>query len=674
MEDYVNHGPNMEQPEGEPSPRQSAPDQAGPAIPPYPPIPTAAESPAQAAGKREFIFAAAVIACSVLLCNFVLYGGFHLGFAIAEVGMIVCCALYLKANGHRFDWYSGSLLGISVVIVAGFGRSDDSFVKAVMVLFLLTAVNLSLCLAARQNRRNPGVFSSLLDAPRALFMLGVGGMGASGKGLVRGIQASGTGGRKTGSVLLGLVISVPILIVMIPLLMDADAAFEGLLNLLPEIAVSEYLISALWGVLLAWVLYSRGVGMNRRNRPCQAESCRRGMNTLTVTTILSVVCVLYAVYLISQLAYFAGGFAGILPEEFTLAEYARRGFFEMAWLCAINLLLICGSVALIRREAPRFMRLCCLFIGAVTIFLVATASAKMFMYIGSYGLTRLRVLTEVIMLWLALTTLIVGVWLFKPALPYMKLVVLTAMVMGALVFWVDVDTVVARYNVNAYRSGKLETVDMDHMDTLGYGATPYIYQLVDDADPEISLRAKENLRRRRFTVEDFRQWNYVYARASAILKEFHGAEDQKLYDQLQSLLGFEIPRGTMIKASGCYQPEMVNGQQFFRIRFTPEDGAELEAMLQELEWNKAPMHVKLEWGVYGKGGFDSWFTDLYDIDSPSVNGYWMFRNLDPRIGDPSSPEGLLTRVDPHFWLVCYDSDRCTLDFFLLDLTTAEAEK
>lgn len=625
------------------------------------------------AGKWEFLFAGAIALCSILICNFILYGGFHLGFAIAAGMLILVSAAYLKVTGHRFDWYSGSLLVLSLFIAAGFGRSNDGFVKFVMLMFLLTAVNLSLCLAAKQNRRSPSGLSSLLDAPRALFVLGIGGMGASSKGLVRGLKNCGTAGRKTGAVALGLLISLPILIIMVPLLMDADAAFEGLLNLLPEVELGEYFHSALWGVFLGWILYARGVRLNRQPRPQSAKSGFGGINSLTVGTILSAVCLLYCVYLVSQLAYLAGGFSGILPEEFTMAEYARRGFFEMAWLCVINLLLICGSIALVRKDpkAPGFVRGCCLFIGIVTLFLVATASAKMFLYIGSYGLTRLRVLTEVIMLWLALTTLIVCIWLFLVKIPYMKLVVLTAMVMGAVVFWVDVDTVVASYNVNAYQSGKLETVDMDHLDSLGYSATPYIYRLIDDDDPEVNQRAREILRRSNFTVDDFREWNWDYARASAILKEFHAKEERQVYALLHELLGLESPIGSLEKFWN-YQPEMTNGQQFFRLRLSNDEHEAFVAQLQEAGWEELPLHIDLRRAVFGLGATDSLFTDLERGISIPTHGYYLFTDLHPDAQNPSDPDSLLTRAYPHFWLACYDSSNRLLYFFRLDMTAEDS--
>lgn len=489
-------------------------------------IPAAPETvSAFRAGKEELLFALLILMVSILLCNTVYSGGFRLGFALTAVIALCISAGYLKRSGRKFDWYSGSLLVLSLIIAGGFGRSGDAFVKFVMFHFLLVGANLSFCIAAGQNRRSPNGAASLLDAPRAVFKLGMGSMGPAAKGLTEGIQHGGETTRKFGSVAMGLLISVPVLAVMTGLLMDADAAFQGLMDLLPRGDVEEYLISGLWGFFLGWLLYSRGVALHRGSKPREEKKIRRGLQALTVNTVLCAVCVLYLVYLLSQLAYLSGGFAGILPEGFTMAEYARRGFFEMATLCGVNLTVICGCVWLVEKHngVPGLTKLCGAFIGGVTVFLVGTASAKMLLYIESYGLTRLRVLTEVITLWLGLTTLFVTVWLFRPKLPYMKAVVLSAMIVGAAVLWVDVDSMVAKYNVESYQSGKLETVDLQYMRSLNVSAVPYIQELTEDEDPAVAGEARQLLityARWYPENDDWRDWTWASARAQEILEQY----------------------------------------------------------------------------------------------------------------------------------------------------------
>lgn len=487
--------------------------------------------PALMARGREFIFGGITLLLSILLCNFIFYGGFQLAFGLTAAALIGVSWLYLKSAGRRLGGYEKALLALSAVICLGFGRSDDGFVKFVMLLFLFTTVNLALCIGAGQNRRSPDGAMSLLDAPRAFYALGMGNLGKSASGLTAGIRQGGAATRRIGAVGAGLLISVPILAVMVSLLMNADAAFEGLMDLLPEFRLEEYLQSALWGVGLGWILYTRGVSLTKFPRPQNAKNSSRGVNPLTVNTVLCMVCLVYGVYLFSQLAYLSGGLAGILPQGYTLAEYARRGFFEMAWLCCINLAILCLVIRLIRQaKLPRVTKIAGTFLSAVTVFLVITASAKMLLYIDSYGLTRRRVLTEVIMLWLALTTILVTIRLFRPGFGYMKAVVLTAMILGTLVFWADVDTVVARYNVRAYQAGKLETVDVTHIGNLNAAGIPWLAELAEDGDPKVAETARNLLDARLenpeyyfYEIEDFRGWNFARAKGAEAMDTWEKA-------------------------------------------------------------------------------------------------------------------------------------------------------
>lgn len=477
-------------------------------------------------GKRELVFAAGILLSSMLLCNGLLYGGANLAFAAGLTGIQLSTFFYLRSHGHRGGRYTGILLILSLAITAAFPRSADGAMKFFMVCILLTVPSLAFCLMAGQNRQDSAGIASLLDAPRAMFAFGMGRMAESGRGIREACKSTGTVGKKGGAVALGLVIAIPLLAILVPLLMSADAAFEGLLDLMPEFRWEEWLTTALLGGSVGYVLYTRGAALQHLPKSDTAVKNRKGLNALTVNTVLIAVAAVYLAYLVSQLAYLVGGFSGILPAEFTLAEYARRGFFEMGWLCAINLTLIALAVGLVsaREKAPLLTRILCLFLGAVTLFLVATASAKMLLYIGSYGLTRLRVLTEVFMIWLALTTVVVCIWLFRPKLPYMKLVLVVGLVFCAALMWADVDTQVARYNVRAYQSGKLETVDVLYLGDLNDAAVPYLAELAQDDDPAVAKKAEYLLKHWYARNPDLRSWNYAQARAAEILENYASNE------------------------------------------------------------------------------------------------------------------------------------------------------
>lgn len=484
-------------------------------------------------GKRELLFAAGILLFSVILCNCLFYApGIGLVFGLSAAGILVSTFLYLRICGHRADRYTTALLALSLLLTAVLPLSDDSVLKVLLLFPLLTVPSLAFCLMAGRNRRAPGGVLSLLDAPRALLSFGFGRMAEAGRGILDAFRG-GTIGKRSGSVILGLLIALPVVAILVPLLIFADAAFEGLMELLPEFQWHEIISSALLGFGVAWVLYTRGAALHHMPGTEPEIKVRKGLNAITVNTVLIAAALVYAAYLISQLAYFAGGFSGILPEDYTMAEYARRGFFEMGWLCAINLGLIALSMGLVtaKGRAPLLTKLLCLFLGAVTLFLVAAASAKMLLYISAYGLTRLRVLTEVFMLWLAAVTAAVCFWIFRPKTAYMKFALILALVLWAGLMAVDVDRQVARYNVRAYQNGNLETVDMTHLSDLSDSAVPYLLELAEESDWEIAQQAESILvkRARSFARQepDLRSWNLPEARARALLAEYIGENEEK---------------------------------------------------------------------------------------------------------------------------------------------------
>ncbi len=506
---------------------QEQPNLQNPAPPAWPPAP--APEPVFPLGKWELLFGLGVLLFSLLLCNSLMAAGPHLGFALGSLGVMGCTFGWLWSRGLRPGKYAAALLLLSLAILAAFPRSDDPVLKSLVLMALPILSSLAFCLAAGQNRRDPAGAASLLDGPRTIFSLGIGQMPASFRGVRDACKSTGPVGKKGGAVALGLLLAIPLAAILVPLLMRADAAFEGLLSLLPPFRWDEAISTVILGGGLGCVLFTRAAALCHLPKPSGAAKPRKRLSAITVNTALTAVALIYLVYLFSQLAYFIGGFSGILPRNFTLAQYARRGFFEMAWLCAVNLGIIALALSLLAREKPLSTRLLCLFLGLVTLFLVAAASAKMLLYIRSFGLTRLRLLTQIFMVFLACAAVFVCVWLFHPKTPYMELTVVLGLALCAGLMWADVDTQVARYNVRAYQSGRLETVDVEYLAALNFGAVPYLEDLTRDENPQVAADAKAALHRKLNILpeSDVRGWNWAREQARPILEAYTDAASRR---------------------------------------------------------------------------------------------------------------------------------------------------
>ena len=211
----------------------------------------------------------------------------------------------------------------------------------------------------------------------------------------------------------------------------------------------------------------------------------------------------------------------------------------MAVLVVLNLGMVGISNVLVRKngKAPLSTRLFSLFLLLFSFVLIATSFSKMVLYVGSFGLTQLRVLTSLFMLWLALWVLSAVVTLFRPRFPHMKVAVLAALVLACAASWADVNTVIARYNVTAYQTGKLETVDVETFYFLGDAAVPYAAQLTEDKNELVAQDAdaflidwakahsdwytdEKGVERFTFDDVDWRSWTYAEAQAREVIVDY----------------------------------------------------------------------------------------------------------------------------------------------------------
>ena len=113
-------------------------------------------------------------------------------------------------------------------------------------------------------------------------------------------------------------------------------------------------------------------------------------------------------------------------------------------------------------------------------------------YISLYGLTRLRVLTSIFMIMLALIFIIIILKLLFSKIKYIKPIIIVCTLTLLSISMVNINTVIADYNYKNFKAGKIE-MDVSQIDSLGISGIPVLTMLVDESDEEISFRAKEAL-------------------------------------------------------------------------------------------------------------------------------------------------------------------------------------
>ncbi len=445
--------------------------------------------PRMGSDKRDLILAAVLLAVSVLFANFSLFGGFRLGYSLGYAAVLLCSGWYLGSRLQKPSLYGWFCLFATVASLGIFVWHADGAMRFFTVVGMTLLSALVLLDSARIGTDRSGTVACIVDSMRLLIGRPMSHLSTAIPAIFLVKNGDTVEKRRFGGALLGVLCALPALLVLVPLLVGADAAFEGLLThtLLDHFA--EVFASAVVGVLLFLVLYSLmfSVRHDLSGSAATSASPRKGISAGGINAFLGTISAVYVLYLFSQLAYFFSAFSGILPEDYTVAQYARRGFFEMCAVCAINLLLVSVCLGLSRKQegqAPLSTRLISLFVLLFSVGMVATALSKMILYIGSFGMTRRRVLTGVFMVMLGLVLLFVIVRLFSVRFPYMRACVVAVALIGLTVGYVDVDTFIARYNITAYEQERLEELDVHHLTELSEGALPYLVELWTDSRPE----------------------------------------------------------------------------------------------------------------------------------------------------------------------------------------------
>lgn len=292
------------------------------------------------------------------------------------------------------------------------------------------------------------------------------------------------------SILRGLLLALPIVVVFLALLSTADLVFgdyvERALAWLNLEQLLDWALRAtvilISGVFLLGALVAALRNPGRRTLIGENPPILRPFLGFTETIlVLSLVTVVFALFVVVQFAYLFGGEANIDAAGYTYAEYARRGFGELVAVAFLALGMIYGLAAITDLSASRrwrvFLGLCTAIVLLVGVMLVS-AFQRLVLYEQAYGFSRLRTYTHVAIGWLAVAFVIFLILLARRRLRAVALAALaTAAGFAATLAILNVDDFIVEKNEARY----LETDDLD---------VSYLSSLSDDAVPALVALAE----------------------------------------------------------------------------------------------------------------------------------------------------------------------------------------
>ncbi|MBQ8397327.1 MAG: DUF4173 domain-containing protein [Clostridia bacterium] len=415
----------------------------------------------------------------------------------ALTALLIATPLYLRRFDIRLSLPAYLLYALLPLFALPQLLSDNSAVYAVSMaatLFGYLYVVHYLC-AGFGRARLPGE-AILLDGGKAVFGMPLSEFGAAPAALaqIKGKRV----GRTVGLILAGLALAlIPTLIVTV-LLASADDGFSDLIDdifshALPDFDAPLLLVSLFFAIPLCCYVFGHlwACGTHSLGGGVSEETYRKSVTVCRIIPIpmacaaVAPLLIVYLLFFSTQIPYFVGGFTGTLPEGLTYAAYARRGFFELCAVAVIDAgMLVCLNLFTKRDtdRLPLLPRAVSLMLSLSTLILLSTATAKMLLYVDTYGLSRKRVYTLWLMALLAVYFVIQIVRLFVPRLRASALVFAAVVLFVGVFLFADFDRIIAEYNVDAYLSGEMEAVDVDMLSDMSASAVSSLLRLYDEAD------------------------------------------------------------------------------------------------------------------------------------------------------------------------------------------------
>lgn len=300
--------------------------------------------------------------------------------------------------------------------------------------------------------------------------------------------------RTLGKVLIGLLISLPLLIIVISLLSSADGGFNYILSLLPnwlgrQVSFGEGTVRFLWviffGLLFFMYLWGfidfkryesearTGDALEERLAEWAADVEKPRLDPVITATVLIAINMVYVLFVAIQFSYLFGAGQGLLPEGQSYAEYARSGFLELVVVTAINftimllVMLLSGEEKGLVQSMNRVMLYVLLACSGVMLY---SGYQRLLLYEEMYGYTYTRFLVHAFMIFLGLLLIIAGCRIRWKQIPLAKCYIVLGLCAYVLMNYIGMDQIIAEKNIQRYReTGRIDAV---YLSNLSVEATP----------------------------------------------------------------------------------------------------------------------------------------------------------------------------------------------------------
>ena len=272
---------------------------------------------------------------------------------------------------------------------------------------------------------------------------------------------------------LALLITIPVFGVFLALFVSSDPSFGRFIEKLLYFKnpFESYHIFTIPMVFLFFILLFGYALSNTTSRKINLNSTP--FDPLIIGIFLGALNFLFISFLFFQLSYIFGGEEYIANIGMSVATYARKGFFELATVMGIVLVIF--LIVIYRYKNEKLIAILMSGLILQTIVMGYASLSKMHLYQSLMGATVLRYYVEWFDYFLLLILVMGIVYLFmrKPFYLMLNAVVVLGIVSFITISSINIDGIVAKQNIEQFKDNP-KKLDRDMLSWLSLDALPYL--------------------------------------------------------------------------------------------------------------------------------------------------------------------------------------------------------
>ena len=252
------------------------------------------------------------------------------------------------------------------------------------------------------------------------------------------------------------------------------------------------------------------------------------LGAIETSIVLGLINLLFLAFVIVQIPYLFGGFEFVQnTPDFKLAEYARRGFGELVTVAALVLPILLISHWLLRKDNLINEKIYRALAGIQIVLLfviMLSATQRLLLLTGNlgYGLTTARLYPMIFMIWLVMVFVWFALTVLRGAREQFAWGALwTALFMLGTIHVLNPDDYIVRTNVRLMQEGR--SFDAQYNSNLSDDAVPLLLENLPAMNFEQQCTVKHKLSRRQAQANgenDFRSWNLSRWKARRQMDEY----------------------------------------------------------------------------------------------------------------------------------------------------------